>query len=91
METILNLGDIVYSKSGRDQGRYYVVVEVLAEGYVKIADGQIRKIGNPKKKKVKHLKGKGINLELLAEKFKEGKQVFDSELKSLLRTLNENA
>ena len=43
------IGKVVYSKSGRDKGRMFVVVQVV------IADGDMRKIGNPKVKNIKHL------------------------------------
>ena len=36
----MELGQVVYSKQGRDSGRYYAVVEIVDETYVKIADGQ---------------------------------------------------
>ena len=49
------IGKIVYSKSGRDKGRMFVVVQVVNEQYLVIADGDMRKIGNPKVKNIKHL------------------------------------
>lgn len=49
------IGKIVYSKSGRDKGKGFVVIAELDKNFVSIADGDIRKIEKPKKKKVKHL------------------------------------
>ncbi|HPF21097.1 MAG TPA: KOW domain-containing RNA-binding protein [Syntrophomonas sp.] len=49
------LGNLVYSKSGRDQGRPFVVIRIVNEHYVIISDGDTRKIENPKMKNVKHL------------------------------------
>ena len=49
------IGKVVYSKAGRDAGGYYIITSVLNEEYVYICDGNLRKIENPKKKKVKHL------------------------------------
>lgn len=40
----MELGLIVYSKAGRDQGAYYAVVEIVDENTVKIADGDLRHI-----------------------------------------------
>lgn len=51
----LSIGQIVLSKSGRDSGRPFVIVDIVDSLYVNIADGNLRKIENPKKKKVKHL------------------------------------
>ena len=41
-------GDVVYSKSGRDGGRYFAVVAVEDERFVRIADGDIRRLKNAK-------------------------------------------
>lgn len=51
----LNVGQIVISKSGRDKGRVFIIVEIIDVQYVYIADGKLRKIETPKKKKIKHL------------------------------------
>lgn len=48
-------GQIVRSKAGRDKYRHHVIVEVIDNEYVTIADGKTRKIERPKKKKLKHL------------------------------------
>lgn len=43
------------SIAGRDSGRVFIVVELASDGYVKIADGKLRKTDKPKLKKTKHL------------------------------------
>ena len=48
-------GEIVESVQGKDKGNYYVVCEVCAH-CVLVADGIKRKLANPKKKNVKHLR-----------------------------------
>lgn len=53
--TGLDIGQIVKSKSGRDQGKFFVVFSKMDEEYVLIVDGSLRKIDKPKKKKIKHL------------------------------------
>lgn len=83
-QTPIPLGTICYSKSGRDKGRYYAVVGIIDPDYVLIADGMLRKLSKPKKKKLKHLKMKPIVLNAIGEKLSEGKKVFDAELKSAL-------
>lgn len=40
-------GDVVYSKSGRDSGRYFAVVATEGENYVRIADGDVRRLKTP--------------------------------------------
>lgn len=50
------IGSYVLSKAGRDKGRYFIVLSIIDENYVMICDGRHRRLENPKKKKVKHLK-----------------------------------
>ena len=49
------LGRVVFSKTGRDKGKPFIIVQVVNERYVIVSDGNIRKIENPKMKNVKHL------------------------------------
>lgn len=70
METTgaLRLGQIVCSKSGRDKDRLFIIVDILDHEYVLIADGDLRKVEKPKKKKVKHLQKYNIVDKELEEK-----------------------
>lgn len=47
-------GNIVKSISGRDAGRFYLVVKA-EDGYAWIADGKVRPLQKPKRKNLKHL------------------------------------
>ena len=49
-------GRVVQSTQGRDAGRYFVVLQVVDDRHVLMADGQSRKIDHPKKKKMMHLR-----------------------------------
>ena len=51
----LTLGQVVYSKAGRDKGKKFIVVDIVDELYVMISDGDLRRIENAKRKKLKHL------------------------------------
>lgn len=90
LEISLAPGLVVCSKAGRDSGRYFIVLEILSPEYVLIADGQKHRLAHPKKKKVKHLKLTEDVLESIGRKLVEKRQVFDSEVKSALRTYNES-
>lgn len=50
----LEIGRIVISMAGRDKGRYQAVVDITDE-YALVADGNLRKISEPKRKNPKHL------------------------------------
>ncbi len=57
METTkdVTVGQYVRSKAGRDRDRVFIVTQVVDEKYVLIADGDLRRIEKPKKKKIRHL------------------------------------
>lgn len=80
----MEVGRVVFSKAGRDRGHYFVVVDVLDEEYVAIANGCQRKVDHPKKKKIKHLVAKPEVLEEIQEKIFAKKRIFDSEVRNKL-------
>lgn len=49
------LGRVVFSKTGRDSGKAFIIIRVVNDRYVIVCDGDLRKIENPKMKNVKHL------------------------------------
>lgn len=57
METTkdIQIGQLVRSKAGRDKDRIFIVMNIVDEKYVQIADGDLRRIEKPKKKKIRHL------------------------------------
>ncbi len=79
-----DVGRICLSRAGRDRGRYFMVTARDGENYVLVADGVVRKLAKPKKKKIKHLKMTPIVLEGIAQKLAEGTKVFDAELRSAI-------
>ena len=78
------VGRVVQSRQGRDAGRYFVVLHVVDERYVMMADGLTRKISHPKKKKILHLQPKPIVVECVAEKLPTH-QLLDSDLRKALQ------
>lgn len=57
METTkdIQIGQFVRSKAGRDKDRIFMVMEIVDEKFLLIADGDLRRIEKPKKKKIRHL------------------------------------
>ena len=51
----ITLGQVVKSRAGRDKGNIFLVLNVVDDKHVLVVDGDLRKLDNPKKKKVKHL------------------------------------
>ena len=85
----LSRGDIVFSKMGRDQGRYYIVVDV-DEKYAFIADGKLHKVQKPKKKKFRHLISLGAKSTLIEEKIKNGEELTNLSLKKAISEYEKN-
>ncbi|MEW6545977.1 MAG: KOW domain-containing RNA-binding protein [Bacillota bacterium] len=84
-ERDLRLGQVVCSLAGRDRGQYYVVVGVIDDRFVQVADGYRRKVAAPKKKNVRHLRPQGPVMEELAHRLAAGGSVNDSEIRGVLR------
>ena len=76
-------GRVVLSTQGRDEGRYFIVLKVIDENFVLMADGLTRKVDHPKKKKVKHLRPKPILVEVDGAKL-PNKHLQDSDLRNAL-------
>lgn len=51
----VQIGQLIKVLRGKDEERFAIVIEVLDERFVKIADGRKRKFDQPKKKNVLHL------------------------------------
>ena len=81
------LGQIVRSKSGRDKDRYFIVIGLVDDNYVLIADGDLRKISSPKKKKIKHLAVHNRFAEDIMESIKGNKRLNDADLRKSLQSI----
>nr|WP_274655453.1 KOW domain-containing RNA-binding protein [Paenibacillus humicola] len=55
MEHVPEIGRIVKVLRGKDEGTYAVVIGIVDERFVLIADGDKRRFDQPKKKNVLHL------------------------------------
>jgi len=80
----ISIGDVVRAVAGRDNGGLFLVVEVVSEQFVKIADGKTRPIKRPKLKKVKHIRMTGKRLDGIAGKLVAKKAVGDKVLAKAL-------
>ncbi len=86
MEQNSLLGKVVHSTAGRDMHKKFIVVGILGNEYVYISDGELRKIGKPKKKKVKHLNFTGIVAEEIRDIILSEKEVTNSKIKIFLQS-----
>ena len=80
----MEIGRAVQSLQGRDAGRCFVILQVVDDQFVLMADGLTRKLDHPKKKKVKHLHPKSVRMEGVEDGLKSH-QLLDSDLRKFLR------
>ena len=84
----ISKSDIIVSLAGRDKGKLFYVVD-LEENYVLIADGKGRKLENPKRKKLKHVRRVSRTETRVALKIRNGDKVLNSELRRDLATFGQ--
>ena len=82
------IGEICQSTQGRDKDRYYLIKAVYTDGTVGVVDGNFKMLASPKRKNLKHLRLLPEKAEIIAAKLEEGRQVFDTEVYSALKTYN---
>ena len=82
------IGGICQSTQGRDKGKYYLIKAIYTDGTVGVVDGNFKKLVSPKRKNLKHLHLLPEKAEARATKLEEGRQVFDTEVYSALKTYN---
>jgi len=74
-------GTVVYSRAGRDKGNAMVVLE--SEGnFLNLADGKLRTIENPKRKKTKHIQSTNFKINMQPEC---GRALQDADIRKQLR------
>ena len=84
----ISKSDIILSLAGRDKGKLFYVIET-EENYVLIADGKGRKLENPKRKKLKHVRRVSRTETKVALKIRNGDKVLNSELRRDLATFGQ--
>ncbi len=89
MDTTLevSVGQIVKSKAGRDKDRTFVIIGIVDQQYVLVADGDLRKVDKPKKKKVRHLAKYNIVSEDIKQKIDNNDKVSNLLLRRELEKL----
>ncbi len=90
MTNNFDVGDIVISTAGRDKDRVYLISQLIDKDFVFVVDGNFKKLINPKKKRVKHLKNSGIKIDSISEKLLSDKKVFDTEVYSAIKNCEIN-
>ena len=84
----ISKSDIIESLAGRDKGKFFYVIDV-EENFVLIAAGKGRKLENPKRKKLKHVRRVTRTETRVAAKILNGDKVLNSELRRDLATFGQ--
>ncbi|MDU4891206.1 MAG: KOW domain-containing RNA-binding protein [Clostridium sp.] len=79
------LGKVVHSKSGRDKGKYFIIIGIIDAEYVYISDGDLRKIEKPKKKKLKHLGFTNLMADEIREAILSDGRISNSKIRKFLQ------
>ena len=85
MKALPEVGQVVRSLRGRDQGRFFMVFARIDSEYVLTVDGVLRKLNRPKKKKVRHLSCEPVYFHAIREKLEAGEPVTDSQIRRALK------
>lgn len=75
-------GMIVKSLAGHDKTQYFVILSVDSE-YVYLADGKLRTVGKPKRKKRKHIQ----TSKMIDQRMEDSECVEDSYIRKLLKSI----
>ena len=80
------VGQVVRSTAGRDKGQFMVVIEVVDDHFTTISNGKLRKVSNPKKKKVKHLPKTNHIATDIRDKILNGQKITNAEIRKILES-----
>lgn len=83
----VTLGQVVISRAGRDAGKSFVIVNVIDNQFVEVADGNLRRLEKPKKKKIKHLNITNETAEEIALKFENRSKITNADIRKALANL----
>lgn len=83
---VIRPGEVVRSRAGRDRGWDLMVLAVLDERHVLVADGRRRRVGKPKRKNVRHLDPRA-GCAGLAARLVAGEAVSDEDVRQAISEL----
>jgi len=82
------VGQLVIATAGRDANKKFIITCIINDQYVYISDGDTRKLENPKKKKLKHLKLTSVVFEELAHGIQQDKTITNSVISKCIKSLD---
>ncbi|MGI6049245.1 MAG: RNA-binding protein [Acetivibrionales bacterium] len=88
MDTII--GRYVWSKAGRDKAHLFIIIDIVDDQHVMVADGRLRTVSNPKKKKLKHLNITNKAAEGIQRTISIKKKLLDADLQRAIEEYKED-
>ncbi len=78
------VGMLAFSRAGHDKDEIFIIIRADGE-YVYLVDGKNRPLARPKKKKRKHIQIIHDKDENLMTRLEKGLQIFDDEIKRIIK------
>lgn len=85
------LGQVVLSKAGRDAGKIFIVTEIIDANYVYISDGNLRRVENPKRKKIKHLVITKDIIDAIAQKMASDIRITNADIRKAISKIRNSS
>ena len=85
-----SIGQIVYSKSGRDKNLPFIVISVEGD-YLYLADGELRKLEQPKRKKIKHVQKTNYICLSIQEKLVNKSYMLNADIRKALKEFSQRS
>ena len=78
-----HLAEFVYAIAGRDKGKHFIVTS-QEDNYLYLCNGKCRKVGSPKKKKIRHVTFSGVKNEFILNRLTTTGKVTNKEVRYAL-------
>lgn len=78
-----HIAEVVCTLAGRDKGKYFLVI-AQKDNFLYLCDGKGRKVGSPKKKKIKHVSFTDVKNDFVSSKLAQGGKLTNKEVRYAL-------
>lgn len=83
----LHVGQLVFSRAGRDHGRPFLVLGMAGPDRVYLVDGKLRRIAKPKLKNVLHVQPVNQTATAIQERLSRKEMITDAEIRQAIAQL----
>ena len=83
----LRYGQLVRSIAGRDCNQYYIILGLMNDRFIEVADGVTHSVAKVKKKNLKHVKVQMVIAKEIEEMILKGDSVVDAQVNAAVKRL----